>query len=411
MKKQVSSSRYNKRKVLIVTPWFPNNPGDAAGSFIYDSARALKQQSTEVSVLVSRNWCPKLLSKFANHMNRGNINNAAFDEFAELNTHRGFSFPKGFARRLTAPVNDQLLKVAIEKMAKRLKPQIIHAHTEGLAPAAVAAARSLGLPVAVTIHGLTTDQKYLSSYFQKERIAGALRTADCVILVGETLHDFFKRYVGKSSHFKVVHNGTILPDFEPKLPFIVKNETRLISVGNLQEGKGVDYLLKALSRLMEKGHDAWTYQVVGDGPDRKNLEKLSVQLGIDSKVHFLGSIEHKGVLTALEAADVFVLPSYREAFGIAYLEAMAMCRLTIGVAGEGPSQFITDGKTGFLVSGRDVEALENLLTRILHGDRSQWQAIAVAGRDEVKQNWSWAAHARKLQHVFDEVLDKDDAQK
>lgn len=406
-----SSSRSKGRKILIVTPWFPNNPGDAAGSFIYDSARALDEQSTQVSILVSRSWCPKLLSKFTNHMNRGNLNSAAYSEFEELSTYRGFSFPRGIGSNLTEPLNDQRLKGAIIKMAKRLRPQIIHAHTEGLAPAAVAAARSLGLPVAVTIHGLTTDQKYLSSHLKKDRISGALRTADSVILVGETLHDFFSNYVGKSTHFRVVHNGTILPSHEPKVPFIVKNETRLISVGNLQEGKGVDYLLKALSNLMMKGHEAWTYQVVGDGPDRRYLEELAVQLGIDTKVHFLGGIKHKSVLEALETADVFVLPSYREAFGIAYLEAMAMGRLTIGVAGQGPSQFITNEKTGFLVQGRDTEALENLLARILDGDRVKWQAIAAAGRDEVTQNWSWAAHARNLELVFDELLDGCNAPK
>ena len=104
---------------------------------------------------------------------------------------------------------------------------------------------------------------------------------------------------------------------------------RLISVGNLQAGKGIDLVLRALADLNAAGHRDWTYRIIGDGPLRSELESLAASLGLTRQVVFSGSVQHQDVEAALREADIFVLPSWREAFGIAYLEAMACGLLTM----------------------------------------------------------------------------------
>jgi glycosyltransferase involved in cell wall biosynthesis len=175
-------------------------------------------------------------------------------------------------------------------------------------------------------------------------------------------------------------------------------------VGNLQEGKGIDLTLTALARLQDAGINGWHYRVVGDGVERAQLEAMSNSLDLGDHVTFAGAIAHHEVPEALIKSDVFVMPSYREAFGIAYLEAMSMARIAIGVQGQGPSQFIRNGETGFLVPPKDIKALADLLRAIVTGDRARWRTIAAAGALEARSNWSWDAHARSLERVFSEIV-------
>jgi glycosyltransferase involved in cell wall biosynthesis len=121
-----------------------------------------------------------------------------------------------------------------------------------------------------------------------------------------------------------------------------------VSVSNLHEGKGIDLNLEALSRLHRDGLTNWTYTVIGDGNQRADLQALVHEFGLDSKVEFAGARPHEEIPQYLAAADVFILPSYREAFGIAYLEAMAAGLLVVGVRIRGHLRSSNTESAGFL---------------------------------------------------------------
>ena len=177
------------------------------------------------------------------------------------------------------------------------------------------------------------------------------------------------------------------------------HSVRFISVSNLQEGKGIDLNLQALSRLKARGWSDWTYTIVGEGVERKRLKRLVCHLNFNEQVFFAGACPHRQVYDYLQNADVFILPSYREAFGIAYLEAMSCGLLTIGVVGEGPECFIENTKTGFLVPPKDIDALANTLEQVFLS-REQIQKIASNGKQYVHQNLTWHAHAKQLLSVY-----------
>jgi glycosyltransferase involved in cell wall biosynthesis len=103
--------------------------------------------------------------------------------------------------------------------------------------------------------------------------------------------------------------------------------------------------------------------VIGDGPEEAHLRDLSRTLGLSSQVDFLGAIWGDRKFQYLAAADMFVLPSAHEGFGLVFLEAMHCGLPVIAGASGGQTDFLRDGETGFLVP---VGAVEVLAERILH---------------------------------------------
>jgi glycosyltransferase involved in cell wall biosynthesis len=228
--------------------------------------------------------------------------------------------------------------------------------------------------------------------------------ADRIILVGEPLREFFKGYIGSDEKFQVVPNGIDPPPARLGKPIFENRPHRLVSVANLQEGKGIDLTLHALARLKSEGVSDWTYRIIGEGRERPALLKLTAELGLSDKVTFVGAIRHAEIFDSLASEDIFVLPSYREAFGIAYLEAMAVGLLTIGVTGQGPSQFIRDGENGVLLPPRDVEALVAALRDVLTGDCQRWRKIAREGQHTARNAYTWDHHARQLVSVYEQAI-------
>jgi glycosyltransferase involved in cell wall biosynthesis len=194
-----------------------------------------------------------------------------------------------------------------------------------------------------------------------------------------------------------------MPKAEPPArTFAAGRPIRFVAVANLNEGKGHEVALRALAAARDAGFDAWTFTIAGDGPQRPALEALVAALGLTGKVSFLGVTPHDQVFPLLEQGDVFLLPSYREAFGVAYLEAMSCGQLAVGVRGEGPEAFVTHGESGLLAAPRDANDLTQLILRI-DADRPGAARMAAAGMHAVRKRFTWQAHAAALAEVYAEA--------
>jgi glycosyltransferase involved in cell wall biosynthesis len=391
------------RSVAVLTPWFPNRPGDRAGAFVADSALAVTRAGWRAGVLVVRPWLPRWSRQFGHDMIRGDVCAPAF-ALAALQILRVPTLPRLMLRRMTDSLSDRMIANALENIARAIAADVIHVQTEGLVPIAAQVAGKLHLPLVVTLHGANVHPRYLHSRYQQRRLRPALASADRVVLVGEPLHEFFRSYIGSDDNFRVIPNGIDVPPVRPERPIFDHGPRRLVSVANLHEGKGIDLTLHALARLQSEGVSDWTYRIIGEGRERAALLKLTAELGLGDKVTFVGPIRHAEIFDALASEDIFVLPSYREAFGIAYLEAMAMGLLTIGVTGQGPSQFIRDGENGILLPPRDVEALVAALRDVLTGDCQRWRKIAREGQRTARNAYTWDHHAGQLVSVYEQAI-------
>lgn len=390
------------RSVAVLTPWFPNRPGDAAGAFIADSALAVARAGWRVSVLVVRPWLARL-HRLAGRTAGGKIQQDAFAPVAVTTIHVP-ALPRLTLRPLTDVISDRMIGTVLDHVARSVSADVIHAQTEGFGPIPAEVARRLDLPLVTTVHGINTHPEFLHAPYQRSRIRSGLIEANRTILVGEPLRKFFKGYLGDDEKFRVVPNGTDIPPSSCDKSILNDGSRRLITIANLQEGKGIDIALRALASLENRGIVDWTYRIIGGGAERANLAKLAEDLGLIGKVTFTGAVRRAEIFEHLAWADVFVLPSYREAFGIAYLEAMAAGLLTIGVMGEGPSQFIRNGENGLLAPPRDVDALSQILHDVLTGDRQHWREMAAQGRETVRNAYTWDHHAAKLITLYEQVI-------
>ena len=135
-----------------------------------------------------------------------------------------------------------------------------------------------------------------------------------------------------------------------------------VYVGSLIERKYPAAVLQALAKVYPQGDFSLTY--IGDGAERKNIEEIQQQLGCKGDVRFTGRIPREEIIQYLEQADVFVMISKAEIFGLVYLEAMALGLIPVGSRNEGIDGIIRDGENGFLCEAGNVEELVSVLEKI-----------------------------------------------
>jgi phosphatidyl-myo-inositol dimannoside synthase len=140
--------------------------------------------------------------------------------------------------------------------------------------------------------------------------------------------------------------------------------------------KGHDRVIAAIPQLLGRGHDV-VYVVVGEGDDQPRLTALANKIGVEDRVRFMGAVGRQTVIDAYRAADLFLMPSTGEGFGIAFLEAMASGTPALGLAVAGARDGLADGELGMAVAEDDLLAA---IERALGGPSSDPGALASATR-------------------------------
>lgn len=381
-------------KILCLTPWFPKHREDQIGNFILDSVESLIALGHEVVILVTQPWKPKVTK----------IQNKFVDGFNIYSCHY-LSIPRSHMLGVSIWFYRKLVNPLLEKLIKQYNCQVIHAHTELPGISAVDIGQKLGIPTVLTMHGISTEKKLYKDKNKKLLFEYTLSKSDRVVLVGKTLLNFSKAFVKNQDHFRIVGNG--FRSSENNTITIEKkwldHTLRFISVSNLVDGKGIDLNLLALAKLKNKGLIKWTYKIVGDGVERKKLELLTHELNLSQHVTFLGACKHNEVYNYLTQSDVFILPSYPEAFGVAYIEAMSCGLLAIGIKNQGPADFIEHEKTGLLIDSNDSYALADILEYIFSAP-DKMREIANRGQQHIHNYFTWSSHAKKLTTIYNELV-------
>ncbi len=241
-------------------------------------------------------------------------------------------------------------------------------------------------PLVVTSHGY-----YVSNAAQVGGLARwatrlVLRRADRIIAVSSSHKEELLAVVGRSltDRIECIDMGVWLP---PRIPtrnearaaLGVPAETRLIVfIGYLIQRKGVDLLLMAAAALQEKGYD---FQLVvgGSGVEETPLRRQAVRSGVADRVQFLGLTPHAEVYAWFTAADIAVVPSRAEPFGLTVLEAMACGAAVVAADVGGLQQTVQAGYNGLLFAVEDVAGLTAALERLLQEPETR-QQLAAAGR-------------------------------
>jgi len=231
-----------------------------------------------------------------------------------------------------------------------------------------------GTPYIVTVQRLEKKGNPLKEMVYRE--------ASCCIGASRAVRGYFEAVGAKS--IEVIPNGIDLARFEG----LDRKEHEgfvVVTVARLEKVKGIEYLIKAFSRcdLLGRSH----LLIIGDGSERKNLESLSVKLGLTGKVKFLGQIPNERIPAYLMCADCFCLPSLKEGFGIAILEAQAAGIPVIGTKVGGILDLIEDGKTGILVEPKNPEAIAQAVMKISSEPEMASHLVQNAKNNLIKYDW------------------------
>jgi phosphatidylinositol alpha-1,6-mannosyltransferase len=179
----------------------------------------------------------------------------------------------------------------------------------------------------------------------------------------------------------------------------------IVSVGRLVHRKGQDVLIEAMPHLLKEIPDAHLV-LIGEGPYRGYLETRVKNLGIDSKVTFIGRITYVELPRYICLGEVFVMPSRSrlaglevEGLGIVYLEASA-CGLPV-IAGNsgGAPDAVVQGVTGLVVNGKDQHAVATSIATLLN-DQEKAREMGRRGREWVIDQWRWEIWSEKFRELL-----------
>jgi glycosyltransferase involved in cell wall biosynthesis len=249
------------------------------------------------------------------------------------------------------------------------------------------------LRVVVTVHDTTSRILMHSNLRPHERVALRLLVrwlyprADHVVAVAEGIKQDLVRSFGiPSEKICVVHNPIDIQTVRAKATepvadpwFAARGHPVLVAVGRLVKLKGFEFLIRALPLL---GADV-SLAIVGDGPERKRLEAIAEECGVEERVHFLGLQSNPWQFMA--RADIFVLSSLTEGLPNAMGEAMAL-GLPIVATDCSPSlrEYLGEEEAGLIVPPGDPSALAAAIHRLL-ADEAMRRELGQCGRSRVMQ--------------------------
>jgi glycosyltransferase involved in cell wall biosynthesis len=383
--------------ITIVSHMFPTPDNSISGIFVLQQAKALSQRGHDLTVISPVPYIPETLSKLLNKPSSTDI--PKINSYGDIIVHypRYWSLPRpetlplvAYSFRRTLRQHRHLFESA----------DLINAHVAlpgGFG--SIPLAHSLNLPLVTTVHGVDL-QHLIHRPIQKYQIRHTFHSSDKIILNSKKLRQIYSENFEDMEKVDVVYNGLATETALKVQPNERTEESfRIISVSNLVKEKGHAYALEAIANLQFD----FEYVIVGDGPLRTSLEEYASNLGIRDQVSFVGEVEHEAVFSYLKSADLFVLPSYEEAFGIAYLEAMACGIPVIACEGEGPADYITHRETGFLVPSKDPVAIETVI-RELQDDPELRRHVSTRGQRTALNGFSWERNAKSVERIFREAI-------
>ncbi len=250
-----------------------------------------------------------------------------------------------------------------------------------------------------------------------------LEQSHCVVATSPQECDDLRQLVSQSGRVEIVPCGTDVENFHP----LSKGEARyqlgldrderiVLYVGRFDPRKGIETLVRACARLRERFADQsespkFRLVVVGgsdpneaDGVERARIEEIVNDLDLADLTEFVGMVGHDRLPLYYTAADVCVIPSHYEPFGLVAIEAMACGTPVVASAVGGLKFTVIPEETGLLAPAQDVDGFANAIGRILTDDDSWVQKIRHQASVRVREHFSWGGVAIQLSDLYRRLL-------
>ena len=295
------------------------------------------------------------------------------------------------------------------------KADIIHTHSYGYFQnhAAWIKERIQSTPWVITPHFHPSwsmwggaKRRTLRDFYDSKIGKSTMESADLITCVSNHEKEMLVKEIGLSEdNIKIIYNGIDWSDWE-KVPdkmtfrdsYPEVSERFVIFAGRLATNKGIPDLIEAMS--ISESADVDLVVMGADMGLGKDLDKVAISLGV--KMHRLGHVNDEIYRSALSAAEILVLPSEYEAFGIVLLEAAAAQTPVVATRVGGIPEAMSEGKNGLIVDYNDPKALSAAIFSILEDD-SLKREMGAFGR-EFSKGFSWSSIVNQLESKYLELL-------
>lgn len=398
-----------KKKILVLTSTFPRFKGDNCPPFVY-----------ELSKRLTKNYQIYLLSPYSPGAKE-------FEIMDNIRVYR-FKFWPSLGKRLVTEdaIGPSLRKnsllyiqaffytlfqfINIFRIRRKEKITTIHAHwilSQGFNAVLYKKLMDPQVKVIITSHGGDVySMKNIN--FVKRWI---VNNCDALTVVSRSVKkEISKLKVRKKLNMQIIPMGVDSTLFNPdKYDKSLKQKLNpdgpiLLSVGRLEDKKGVEYLIKAVP-LVIKDRPNVKLIIIGSGTLENMLKKITNRLRLNKNIIFIGPVPNSELPKYYATADIFIGPSINteggdtEGLGLTFVEASFSGCVPIGTDVGGISDVIQDGKTGMIVKEKDPKAISRAILRLL-SNKSLKNKISVAARTKNLQKFEWDVVYKKFEKIL-----------
>lgn len=251
-------------------------------------------------------------------------------------------------------------------------------------------------PISAHIYPRPIDEKTLLKLTSKLH-GKTIQKCDRLITITNQVKTLYSKVFDEEKIW-TIPLGVDTEHFKPPKNRFQKKNCEILFAGYLYKLKGVEYLLKAIHVIAKNRKDV-KLRIVGNGPDKLYLMKLTEALQLKDKVIFEGLVPHMEMPKYYQRCDVFCFPTLGEPFGKAIIEAMACAKPVIASSIGGPAEIIQNEKTGLLVPPAQPKILATKILELLD-DENIMKKMGIDARKSVIEQYSWEKISEMYHNLY-----------
>jgi len=362
---------------LFVVPWVPTGPG-GVNEAVLGLARELKAGGRFEPLIGVTCWSETALPPAVRGI-----------PLIALRLHGVYDGGVWQAAKSAAWLPTEL--TALARLLRHHEVEIVNLHFPTIAGAAFHLLRRLGLyrgKIALTFHGSDIARVCGLARPQRRVWQHYIGAADEVLVCSQALaHRVRSVCAGRQP--RIVHNGADMELFNRVARRRDSGPRRILHIGKFDRNKSQDVLLAAFQMLLDRRLDCTLTMIGGNGPELESVRRAAAVFGARAQV--LVDIDHQRIPGYMADADLFVLPSRAEAFGIVLIEAGASGLPVVATKVGGIPEIISDASTGLLVEPDDPPALAEAMARVLEDEALARRLASRLRAEALHYTWRRAA--------------------
>ncbi len=380
-------------KIFIIPSWYPYPSNPINGTFFKDHAEKLAEAGHDVTIVSTEIISLRSIFKSRTDLGKKIYQQQGVKTYQHIlmNQHPG-NYPKFYERYKEA--FKSLLNKAMQQEGK---PELFHVHSSLWAGAALCE-MNLGIPIIVSEHikEFLLDDGF--DAFQHKLIQYTYDHIQCLVTPSTAVMEAIKKQFKVPESSKIIPNMVDTDFFLPDKNKNINDRFTFVVVAMLRPEKQIDKILEA---FMTVGNNYLSKLIiVGDGPEAKSLLKLAQELSLSRQIKFIQKTGKEEVLRNMQQADVCLLYSEMETFGVTLIEALSCGIPVIGGNVGGANDIITP-ENGLIVPTNDLKALQNAMKdMILNIKRYDKDIIR---KDAIKR-FDKRVIIRSLEQLYDDLL-------